>query len=132
MSQLTSLSESARTVALNRFRILQPHLERERFLTRVARDAGIPYRTAQRWVVCYRKYGLIGLRRDEREDSGRQRALSSSLKELIEALALQKPPLSIAALHRQIARIAKERREPTPLPTSSPDNSNFQRWHVTS
>jgi putative transposase len=64
--------------------------------------------------MCYRKYGLIGLTRDEREDSGRRRALSSTLKELIEALALQKPPLSIAALHRQIARIAKERREPTP------------------
>jgi hypothetical protein len=46
MSQLASLSESARTVALNRYRILQPHLEQERFLTRVAHDAGIPYRMA--------------------------------------------------------------------------------------
>jgi len=48
MSQLASLSESARTVALNRFRILQTHLEQERFLTPVARDAGIPYRTPYR------------------------------------------------------------------------------------
>jgi hypothetical protein len=58
------------------------------------------------------EYGLVGLTRDEREDredSRRRCALSSPLKELIEALALQKPPLSIAALHRQIARIAKER-----------------------
>jgi hypothetical protein len=44
MNQLASLSESARTIALERFRILQPHLEQERFLTKVARDAGIPYK----------------------------------------------------------------------------------------
>jgi hypothetical protein len=50
--------------------------------------------------MCYRKYGLIGFTRDEREDSGRRRALSSTLKELIEALALQKPPLSIASSDR--------------------------------
>ena len=62
----------------------------------------------------YRKYGLVGLTRDEREDSGGRRALSPTLKEVVEALALQKPPLSIAALHRQIARIAKERGEPAP------------------
>jgi putative transposase len=114
MNQLASLSESARTIALERFRILQPHLEQERFLTKVARDAGIPYRTAQRWVMHYRKYGLIGLTRDEREDSGSRRALSPTLREIVEALALQKPPLPIAALHRRIARIAKERGEPGP------------------
>jgi hypothetical protein len=56
MNQLASLSESARTIALERFRILQPHLEQERFLTQVARDAGIPYRTAQRWVMHYRRF----------------------------------------------------------------------------
>jgi putative transposase len=114
MGQLASLSESARTIALERFRILQPHLEQKRFLTQVARDAGVPYRTAQRWVMHYRKYGLVGLTRDEREDSGGRRALSPTLKDVVEALALQKPPLSIATLHRQIARIAKERREPAP------------------
>jgi hypothetical protein len=42
MSQLASLSESARRIALERFRVLQPHLEQKRFLTQVARDAGIP------------------------------------------------------------------------------------------
>jgi putative transposase len=62
----------------------------------------------------YRKYGLIGLTRGEREDSGSRRALSPNLREVVEALALQKPPLPIAALHRQIARIAKERGEPVP------------------
>jgi hypothetical protein len=43
----------------------------------------------------YRKYGLIGLTRDEREDSGSRRALSPTLREVVEALTLQKPPLRL-------------------------------------
>jgi hypothetical protein len=47
MNQIASLSESARTIALERLQILQPHLEEERFRTKVASDAGIPFdRTA--------------------------------------------------------------------------------------
>ena len=60
MNQIASLSESARTIALERFLILQPHLEQERFLTKVAVTRGSR---------------LIGLPRDEREDSGSRRAL---------------------------------------------------------
>ena len=36
--------------------------------------------------------------------------ITPELKEILEALALQKPPLPIAALHRQLYRIAIERR----------------------
>jgi transposase-like protein len=63
MIALASLSESARKIALDRFRLLQPHLEEKRLLKAVARDAGIGYRTAQRWMMRYRKYGLAGLAR---------------------------------------------------------------------
>jgi putative transposase len=100
MNALASLSESARKIALDRFRLLQPHLEEERPLKAVARDAGIGYRTAQRWKMRYRKYGLAGLARDDRSDRGWRRAITVELKEILEALALQKPPLPIAALHR--------------------------------
>jgi putative transposase len=99
MNALASLSESARKIALDRFRLLQPHLEEQRLLKAVARDAGIGYRTAQRWKMRYRKYGLPGLARDDRSDRGWRRAITLELKEILEALALQKPPLPIAALH---------------------------------
>jgi creatinine amidohydrolase/Fe(II)-dependent formamide hydrolase-like protein len=51
MNAVASLSESARKIALDRFRLLQPHLEEQRLLKAVARDAGIEYRTAQRWKM---------------------------------------------------------------------------------
>jgi putative transposase len=39
---------------------------------------------------------------------GQGRALSAKLRQVVEALALEKPPLPIAALHRQICKIAHE------------------------
>jgi len=70
MIALDSLSESARKIALDRFRLLQPHLEEKRPLKAIARDAGIGYRTAQRWVMRYRKCGLAGLARNDRARIG--------------------------------------------------------------
>jgi putative transposase len=95
MIALASLSESARKIALDRFRLLQPHLEEKRLLKAVALDAGIGHRTAQRWMMRYPKYGLAGLARDERADRGLRRAITPELKDILEALALQKPPLPI-------------------------------------
>jgi putative transposase len=65
-------------------------------------------------MMRYRKYGLAGLARDERADRGLRRAITPELKEILEALALQKPPLPIAALHRQLYRIAIDRGQPAP------------------
>jgi putative transposase len=65
MNALASLSESARKIALDRFRLLQPHLEEQRLLKAVARDAGIGYRTAQRRMTnvgCHSKAsGIVPL-----------------------------------------------------------------------
>jgi putative transposase len=79
MIALASLSESARKIALDRFRLLQPHLEEERPLKAVARDAGIRYRTAHRWVMRYRKCGLAGLARNDRVDRGHRRTITPEL-----------------------------------------------------
>lgn len=58
MDQLAGLPEGARKLALDRFRLIQPHVEDNRPLTSVAANAGIPFRTAQRWVSAYRQFGL--------------------------------------------------------------------------
>jgi len=46
MRDLTSLAESDRKIALDRYRILRPHLEDRKALSVVALEAGVPYSTA--------------------------------------------------------------------------------------
>ena len=114
MDELAALPEEARKLAFDRFRLLQPHLEQGRPLRSVAVEAGVPIRTAYRWVAGYRRFGLVALARKKRADAGKRHAVSQDLKRIIEGLALQKPPLPLAALCRQVQRIAEEQGERTP------------------
>ena len=108
MDELAGLPESVRKLALDRFRLLQPHSEERRPLRPVAVEAGIPYRTAQRWVMRYREFGLAALARKPHADTGERRAVAVKIREAIEGLALQKPPIPIAALYRQVQRFAQD------------------------
>ncbi len=114
MTHLAGLPDEARTLALDRFRLLQPHLEDGRSLKTVATAAHIPFRTAQRWVSRYRQFGLAALARKKRTDTGQHRELSATLKTAIEGVALQKPPLPVATICRQARRIAHHLGEAPP------------------
>jgi putative transposase len=111
--ELTELSERQRERALDRYRILQPHLEQDAPLARVAKDAVLPFRTAQRWVNRYRRFGLVGLTRAARADQGK-RHVAEDLLRLAEGLALQRPPFGPAAVYREVCRIARARGEQPP------------------
>ena len=50
MQELSGVSEAARELAMSRFRLIQPHLEKNRPLQLLAADGKLPFRTAQRWV----------------------------------------------------------------------------------
>ncbi len=114
VEELAALSEESRKGALERFRLLAPHLEQGRPLRAVAAEAGIPFRTAQRWVERYREFGLAALARKKRADQGTRRVVSPRLKEAIEGLALESPPIPTTALYRQLQRIAQAIGEPVP------------------
>lgn len=94
--------------AAKRMAVLRPHLVDGVPLTRVAADAGIPIRTARRWIARYRADGPAGLVRPPRPEAGK-RTFPKELVELIEGMALLKPPPSIATIHRRIAGLASER-----------------------
>ncbi len=115
MSQppLSDLSEAERALAFERFELLRPALEEGVPLARVARDRGIALRTARRWAGLYRRDGLAGLARKGRSDRGK-RQLSHTLHLAVEGLALKKPPLSAASIHRQAVILAAQLREPPP------------------
>jgi putative transposase len=95
------------------FEVLRPHLEAGVPLARAARAAGVSQRTARRWLAAYRRDGLVGLARRPRADRGRRR-LPSELLLLIEGLALRRPAPSVAAIHRQVAEIARGHGWPVP------------------
>jgi putative transposase len=111
---LSALSESARNQAWQRFEVIRPFLQEGVPLSTVVRQHAISLRTARRWVQIYRQGGLAALCRQPRSDRGKRRGLSAILAELVEALALQTPPLSVAAIYRQVVTVAKDQGEQTP------------------
>jgi putative transposase len=112
-SLLIGLPEDERTLALVRFQAIRPFLEDGIPLTQIADEQGISLRSARYWVKRYRKDGLVGLTRKERDDK-HQRKLSPDLQKIIEGLALRKPRLSMATIHRKAAEAAKNRGERAP------------------
>ena len=50
MQELASLPPESRELALKRFETLRPYLEGLHSLRSVVKEAGIPYRTAVRWL----------------------------------------------------------------------------------
>jgi putative transposase len=115
MSQppLSGLSEAERILAFDRFELLRPHLEEGIPLARVARERGLALRTATRWAGRYRREGLAGLARKGRSDRGK-RHLSDTLRQAIEGLALSKPQLSVATIHRRALALAERLGETPP------------------
>ncbi len=106
-TQNSMLNEKKRDKSFERFRILQPSIEKEISLTTIARNSGIPLQTLKRWKKRYLDNGLSGLVRKSRTDNGTHR-INMEMKSLIEALALQKPIRSIASIYRQTTQIAQQ------------------------
>lgn len=102
---MAGLTASQREEAMARFAVLKPHIDEGIPLSEVARDTNTPTRTAQRWLSRYRNGGLAALARPARSDAGHHK-LPADVVQLIEGMALRKPRLTIAAIHRKIAGIA--------------------------
>jgi len=106
---LTALSETQRAQATQRFTIIRSTLEDGVTQTQVASTHNISVSTVRRWVKRYREKGLAGLADAKaRSDKGKSRRLPPDAITLIEGLALQTPPRSMATIHRQVTAIALE------------------------
>lgn len=99
--------------AAKRLGVLRRYLDGDVPLARAAADAGVPLRTAKRWLARYRTNGPSGLARLQRADSG-TRKIVSELVELIEGMALTKPRLSAATIHRRVDAVARKQGWPAP------------------
>ena len=106
---LSTYSELARAQALERFKVIRPFLEEGISLLTLVQQHDMSTRTLQRWVQQYQQGGLVALCRKPRADRGTHRVFSPELVEVIEALALQTPRLSVATISRQVADLATQR-----------------------
>ena len=104
---LAAFTEAQRQQAMARFAVLRSHLHEGIPLSEVARTAGVPLRSVQRWLARYRAAGLVGLARAQRSETG-TRQLPAELVELIEGMALRQPRPSIAAIHRRMTALATQ------------------------
>ena len=91
---------------MTRFAVLRPHLEEGVPLPHATGEAGVPVRTAERWLARYRQGGLANLARPSRRDAG-TRQLPLDLIALVEGMALKRPKSSVAAIHRRVGTVAK-------------------------
>jgi len=111
---LTELTQQQRTLAWQRYQVLRPFLEEGVSLEQIAQQHAQTLRTMRRWVARYRAEGLAGLVRKGRADQGERRKLAPEMQKLVEGLALQKPPLSAALIHRKVRDLALSKGEPAP------------------
>lgn len=95
--------------ALSKWRIIRPHIMNGVQIAAISRIERIPVRTLWRWVEMYKAGGFRGLQRKTRVDRG-NRKIPTELEKLIEGYCLQKPALSVAAIHRQLAGICSQQR----------------------
>jgi len=110
---LAGLGQEQRALAEGRWQVLRPHVQDGVPLARVACDAQVPLRAAQRWLVRYRAGGLAALARPSRSDRGVRRT-PQELVRLVEGLALRRPRPSVATVARQAALAAAENGWPAP------------------
>lgn len=99
--------DPARADIARRIGVVRAHLDENRPLIQVATESGVSLRTARRWLARYRAAGPAGLARTPRSDAG-ARKVAGPLIHLVEGMALRKPPLSVATLHRRIGLIARQ------------------------
>lgn len=109
------MSKSHPTSALERFQVIRPYLEDEVSLTKLAKKNGLSLSTLKRWVGKYREFGLAGLDRKTRSDKNSHHHTTLELEQLVEALVLKKPAVTLAAIHRKVCEVAKRKglSEPT-------------------
>lgn len=94
-----------REVALDRYKTIEPYLQRQASLEEISKLKKISVRTLQHWVTEFRRRGLNGITPLRRNDKGQHRSANVEVVSLIQGLYLKTPPLPISAIHRTVQEV---------------------------
>ena len=100
---LTAYSSEQRQLAMTKYQIIAPYLHSEKTLNIIVKETGIAKRTLQYWIKSYEKFGLKGLIRKTRSDSGKIQ-LDSEIVAKIQQLILKHRRNSLTSIHRMICK----------------------------
>lgn len=99
--------------AVDIYKIIEPNIIGEVSLSRISNETTIPLRTLQRWKNGYQKYGLSGLIRSPRSDSGSTK-VDTTVQSLIENTRLNYRRISIVTIHRKVSAQCNQQNLPVP------------------
>jgi putative transposase len=92
-------------IALNRYKIIEPFLQRKATLREIAKLQNVAVGTLSYWSQAFKKHGLNGLAPKVRRDKGQRRSASAELVDLIQGLFLRTPPVPITSIYRIVKDI---------------------------
>ena len=95
-------------VALDRYKTIEPYLQREASLEEISKLKKIAVRTLQNWVTAFRRKGLNGITPARRNDKGQRRSANAELVSLIRGLYLKTPPVPISVIHRTVQEVCRK------------------------
>lgn len=98
---LTHYSEQQRLLAMEKFHTIQPYLEKILPINKISIDSQLSIRTLRMWVSAYRRNGLAGLIRKERNDF-RTMKMSEEVQRVTKQIAIKNKSISIASIHRKV------------------------------
>ena len=71
-------------IALDRYKTIEPYLQRESTLEEISKLKKIAVRTLHNWVTAFRQKGLNGITPLHRNDKGQRRSANAELVSLIQ------------------------------------------------
>jgi putative transposase len=95
-------------IALERYKTIEPFLQRNATLEDISKEKKIPVRTLYNWAKAFKQNGLNGVAPKRRNDKGQRRAAQEEAVSLIQGLFLRTPPVPIRAIHRMVQEICKK------------------------
>ncbi|WP_300621856.1 helix-turn-helix domain-containing protein [uncultured Fusobacterium sp.] len=84
---------------ITRFKIIEPFLKKEKKLKEIELEENISYSTLKRWVNAYKKNGMLGLEKKEREDKNSFRNIDEDSLEKIKNICKESGETNITKLY---------------------------------